>query len=85
MKRSVLDFFDLADRLLRRWSQWHIHDDPEVRSIPVLILSGIKQVVDFPYDYQPDSTWMPVRAFLDKPIKPDKLLAEIEKVIGKPD
>jgi CheY-like chemotaxis protein len=60
----------------------HLHDDPEVKKIPVIILSGIKQVVDFPYDYTPDPTWMPVKAFLDKPIKPATLLAEIEKVIG---
>ena len=62
-----------------------LHKDPDVKQIPVIILSGIKQVVDFPYDYSPDPTWMPVKAFLDKPIKPDKLLAEIEKVIGPRD
>lgn len=59
-----------------------LHDDPEVRDTPVIMLSGVKQVVDFPYEYSPDPTYMPVKAFLDKPVKPDKLLAEIEKVIG---
>lgn len=59
-----------------------IHKDPEVQDIPVIILSGIKQVVDFPYEYSPDPTWMPVKTFIDKPVKPDKLLTEIEKVIG---
>jgi two-component system alkaline phosphatase synthesis response regulator PhoP len=59
-----------------------LHKDPEVQDIPVIILSGIKQVVEFPYEYSPDPTWMPVKTFIDKPVKPDKLLAEIEKVIG---
>ena len=59
-----------------------LHKDPEVKSIPVIILSGIKQVVDFPYEYSPDPTWMPVKAFIEKPVRPDVLLAEIEKVIG---
>jgi CheY-like chemotaxis protein len=59
-----------------------LHENPEIKSIPVIILSGIKQVVDFPYEYKPDPTYMPVKAFLDKPIKPDRLLAEIEKAIG---
>lgn len=59
-----------------------LHENPDVKDIPVIILSGIKQVVDFPYEYRPDPTYMPVKAFLDKPIKPDRLLAEIEKTIG---
>ena len=56
--------------------------DPVVKDVPVIILSGVKQKIDFPYDYTPDPTYMPVRAFLDKPIKPETLLAEIEKIIG---
>lgn len=59
-----------------------LHENPDVKSIPIIILSGIKQVVDFPYEYTPDPTYMPVKAFLDKPIKPDRLLTEIEKAIG---
>jgi CheY-like chemotaxis protein len=59
-----------------------LHENPDIRNIPVIILSGIKQVVDFPYEYAPDPTYMPVKAFLDKPIKPDRLLTEIEKAIG---
>jgi CheY-like chemotaxis protein len=62
-----------------------LHENPSIKNIPVLILSGIKQVVDFPYEYTPDPTYMPVKAFLDKPIKPDKLLAEIERAIGPRD
>jgi twitching motility two-component system response regulator PilH len=61
----------------------HLHEDPKVKEIPIIILSGIKQVVDFPYDYAPDPVWMPVKAFLDKPITPDKLLSEIEKVLAQ--
>ena len=59
-----------------------LHKDPDVKDVPVIMLSGVKRKVDFPYDYSPDPTFMPVKAFLDKPIKPDKLLSEIEKVLG---
>ena len=59
-----------------------LHDDPDLRDTPVIMLSGVKQAVEFPYEYEPDPTWMPVKAFLDKPVKPDRLLAEIEKVLG---
>jgi CheY-like chemotaxis protein len=59
-----------------------LHKAPGVKDIPVIMLSGVKDAVDFDYDYSPDPTYMPVKAFLDKPVKPDELLAEIEKVLG---
>jgi CheY-like chemotaxis protein len=42
-----------------------LHQDSELRDIPVIILTGI--------------------SFLEKPIKPDKLLAEIAKTLGSGD
>ncbi len=59
-----------------------LHQDPAVREIPVIILTGVRKVLDFPFQLGPDDTWMPVRAFLEKPIKPQRLLAEMEKVLG---
>jgi CheY-like chemotaxis protein len=59
-----------------------LHQDPVVKDIPVIILSGVKQVLDFPVTLSPDETWMPVKAFLEKPFKPKELLAEIEKILG---
>lgn len=59
-----------------------VRDDPELRDIPVIILSGIKTVLGISYDVAPDETWMPVKAFLEKPVRPDKLLKEIEKILG---
>ena len=59
-----------------------LHQDPVLKDIPVIILSGIKKVLDMPIKIGPDETWMPVKAFLEKPVKPDKLLSEIEKILG---
>lgn len=59
-----------------------IHADPELKDIPVIILSGIKTVLRISYNIAPDETWMPVKAFLEKPVRPDKLLREIEKILG---
>ena len=61
------------------------HQDPELQGIPVIILSGVKKVLDFPFKVGPDDTWMPVAGFLDKPIKPNELLEAIEKVLGQPE
>jgi DNA-binding response OmpR family regulator len=35
-----------------------------------------------PVKLAPDEEYMPVKAFLEKPFKPDELLAEVEKVLG---
>ena len=58
-----------------------IKEDPELKDIPVIILSGIRKVMDFPFELKPDETWMPVKAFLEKPIKPNVLLEKIENIL----
>jgi len=62
-----------------------ISQDADLKGIPVIILSGVRKVLDVPYKIGPDETWMPVKAFLEKPIKPHELIGEIEKVLGPRD
>lgn len=59
-----------------------ISDDADLKGIPVIILSGIKTVLGIDYEVGPDDTWMPVKAFLQKPVRPDRLLREIERILG---
>lgn len=59
-----------------------LHDDAELRDVPIIMLSGVRKVLEIPYELSPDETWMPVKAFIDKPIHAGKLLGEIEKVLG---
>ncbi len=58
-----------------------LHEDPQLKDVPVIMLSGVREVLEIPYELNPDPQWMPVKAFIEKPIKPDKLLAEIKKLI----
>jgi len=48
----------------------------------VIILSGLKKFFEMTTDFAPDETWMPVKAFLEKPVKPATLLDAIQKVLG---
>jgi DNA-binding response OmpR family regulator len=59
-----------------------LNQDAELAEIPVIILSGVRKVLDYPIKIFPDERWMPVKAFLEKPVRPDTLLGEIEKVLG---
>jgi twitching motility two-component system response regulator PilH len=59
-----------------------LHKDPVLKNIPVIMLSGVRKALDLHFKYEPDETWMPVKAFIEKPVEPDTLLAEIEKVLG---
>ena len=52
-----------------------------LKSIPVILLTGIRDKMNLVFGFEPDSTWLPVKAVLEKTIKPDQLLAKIEEFI----
>jgi CheY-like chemotaxis protein len=62
-----------------------LRQDPMLGDVPVIILSGVKRVLDLPVKLAPDEDYMPVQAFLEKPFKPNELLAAIEKILGPRD
>jgi two-component system alkaline phosphatase synthesis response regulator PhoP len=59
-----------------------LHSDAELKDTPVIILSGLKKFFGMATEFTPDETWMPVKTFLEKPVKPATLLEAIQKVIG---
>ena len=59
-----------------------LRQDPILGNTPVIVLSGVKKLLDMPIKLAPDESYMPVKAFLEKPFKPDKLLSEIAKILG---
>jgi two-component system NtrC family sensor kinase len=60
-----------------------MHEDPELQDIPVIMLTGVRKVLDIPYELEPDEEWMPVKRFLEKPIKPGELLSAIKEALGE--
>jgi CheY-like chemotaxis protein len=57
--------------------------DPEMKDTPLLMLTGVKEQTGV--DVKPsagDPTWLPVDGFLDKPVRPDQLLSEVERLLG---
>jgi CheY-like chemotaxis protein len=65
--------FDVARKL---------SEDPATQKIPVLLLTGIRKAMNLPFSFEPDADWLPVKAVLEKPIKPDELLKQVTEALG---
>jgi two-component system, OmpR family, alkaline phosphatase synthesis response regulator PhoP len=60
-----------------------IVEDPQLKNIPIIMVTGITKEMNLPFKFEPDSTWLPVKAVLEKPVKPEVLLKTIEEHIRK--
>ena len=48
---------------------------------PVIMVSGVRKKMSLPFGFEPDDTWLPIKQFLEKPVKPDALLIAIAEHI----
>ena len=55
---------------------------PELQGLPVIMLTGIREKKKLPFGFEPDESWLPSKAVLEKPVAPEKLLDEIRKHLG---
>ena len=63
------------------FSRW-LHQHETYRSIPVLMLSGVKGETGIDFKSEAgDESWLPVSDFLDKPVKPDVLVEKVASLI----
>lgn len=56
-------------------------EDPDFSDIPVILLTGIRRAMNLPFMFEPDGKYLPVKAVLEKPVQPLKLITEIRKWI----
>ena len=54
---------------------------PELKHTKVLLVTGVASAFSVSDDLKPDSQWLPVDRVIDKPITPERLLAEIERAL----
>ncbi len=53
-------------------------------NIPILMMTGVKDKTGIDFKSTAgDPTWCPVDGFLDKPVEPDVLLAEVKRLLQK--
>jgi CheY-like chemotaxis protein len=65
--------FDVARKL---------KEDPATQGIAVIMITGIRKAKGLPFSFEPDPDWLPVKAVLEKPVKPDALLAAVKSALG---
>lgn len=61
---------------------YQIRKDPDLRTIPIMLLSNLPNLTH--YDINPDleERYLPVERFLAKPLNPELLFKEVEKLVG---
>jgi len=81
----------LLDVMMDTWSDGFemardIRKNPEYKDMPIIMLTGVEQRTGIGFKSTAgDPEWLPVDGFLDKPVEPHVLIAEVKKVLsGKP-
>jgi len=74
MMRTSQEGFELS-RELKHNAQY--------KDIPILMLTAVKQKKGLDFKSAAgDETWLPVEAFLDKPVKPDMLIEKVQDLLS---
>jgi len=60
-----------------------LHEDAETKHLPVVMITGIRKAKGLPFAFEPDEDWLPVKAVLEKPVKPELLLKKVKEALGK--
>ncbi len=60
-----------------------LNEDEKLKDIPIIIMTGIRREMNLPFGFEPDETWLPVKKVLEKPVKPEVLLAAVSENIRK--
>ena len=91
MEKIRIDKPDLVmlDVMMSTWQDGfemsrELKKDPQCKDIPILILTAVKGRTGIGFKSTAgDPVWLPVDGFLDKPVEPQILLGEVQKLLSK--
>ncbi|MFB3826725.1 MAG: two-component system response regulator [Bryobacteraceae bacterium] len=75
----ILDII-MTERTEGLFAAQEIRRTPELRGVPVILVSSLYSVVP-DFTVQPDASWMGCRDFLPKPVNPPQLLEKIRALL----
>ena len=90
MRRIQADKPDLIimDVMMSTWSDGfemsrELKKDPRYEDIPILMLTGVEERTGIGFKSTAgDPQWLPVNGFLDKPVEPQVLLDEVNRLLS---
>lgn len=60
----------------------NLRESRENKSVPILMLTAIKESTGLDFNSEVgDKDWLPVNAYLEKPLKPNELLVKVESLL----
>jgi len=57
-----------------------VRNDPDLQRTPIIMLTSVNRMLR-PLHFEADEDWLPVSVFLDKPVSPERLMEEIDRLI----
>ena len=72
MMTTKSEGFDVARELSK---------DANLKGTPVVMLTGVRKEMNLPFGFEPDADWLPVKAFLEKPVKPEVFSRPSKKIL----
>lgn len=87
LKASKPDLL-ILDVMMASWSDGfemarELRKNPEYKDMPIIMLTGVEQKTGIGFKSTAgDPEWLPVDSFLDKPVEPKVLLAEVKKLLS---
>ena len=91
MERITAEKPDLVilDVMMSTWSDGfemarELKKNPDYKDTPIIMLTGVEQRTGIGFKSTAgDPEWLPVDGFLDKPVEPKVLLAEVKKLLPR--
>jgi DNA-binding response OmpR family regulator len=59
-----------------------IREELGMTGLPILMLSAVHDIKETPYRFEPSESYLPVQAFLDKPVAPETLVRKVQDMLG---
>jgi len=57
-------------------------EDAGTKNIPIILITGIRRAMNLPFHFESDEELLPVKAVLEKPVKPETLLDAVAKALA---
>ncbi len=87
LRRGGVDLLILDVMMARETEGFRIAQDlkadPELKSIPILMMTSVSSKSGFGFDPKTDGDYLPVEDYVDKPVDPADLVARVRKLLGE--